>query len=249
VYRMLHHVDPPVRGSVVICPPLANEWANSQRVLVNLARHVAGAGWSVCRFDYWATGESPGVLEDCDFDSFVDSAVAVIESSTLKPLALIAVRAAALFIDAVLSRVADVAGVLWIDPVCSGADYVKELRLAATLSGLQDGSAGAQREDGGLDVGSFVFRAELLRQFEAIASSPAREFPSTAGGAAAANPTSRAVVWTTPPKAGQASALGTSVHHIKDVPRFWAKKDQFRSSDLEAAIATWLHQLSGARHA
>jgi hypothetical protein len=232
----------------VICPPLANEWANSQRVLVNLARHLAGAGWSVCRFDYWATGESPGALEDCNFDSFVDSALTVIESSTRKPLVLIAVRAAALFIDAVLSRVADVAGVLWIDPVCSGADYVKELRLAAKLSGLQDGSSGDERQDGGLDVGSFVFRAELLRQFEAIVSSSAMISPSTAG-AAPGNPRSRAIVWTTPAKSKPSSAPAARVHHIGDLPRFWAKKDQFRSSQLEAAIATWLHPLSGAPHA
>jgi hypothetical protein len=251
VYRMLHHAEAPVRGSVVICPPLANEWASSQRVLVNVARHLSSVGWSVCRFDYCATGESPGALEDCDFESFVDSAVSVVESSAARPRVLIAVRAAALFIDAVLGRVSDVSGVLWVDPVFDGADYVKELKLAAALGGLQDGTSLGQREEAGLDVGSFVFSARLLRQLAAVAGGAAAPGGTAASAAVeAGGPVSRAIVCTLPPKARVlARAASAQVYRVTDLPRFWAKKDQFRSPQLEAAIATWLHPISGGRDA
>jgi hypothetical protein len=251
VYRMLHHAEAPVRGSVVICPPLANEWSNSQRVLVNVARHLSSAGWSVCRFDYSATGESPGALEDCDFGSFVDSVVSVIEASAVRPRVLIAVRAAALFIDAVLGRVSDVSGVLWIDPVFNGADYVKELKLAAALGGLQDGTSPGQRQDAALDVGSFVFSATLLRQLAAVARGAAAPgSPGATAGIEAGGAASRAIVCTLPPKAQVlASAASAQVYRVTDLPRFWAKKDQFRSLELEAAIATWLHPISGAQDA
>jgi hypothetical protein len=244
MYRMVHEAEPPARGSVVILPPLASEWSNSQRVLVNVARHLARAGWSVCRFDYWATGESPGVLEECDFGSFVDSAIGVIEASAPRPV-LIAVRAAALFIDAVLRRVPDVSGVLWIDPVFNGSDYVKELKLAAALGGLQDGSAPDRREGVALDVGSFVFGARLLKELAAVTTGVAPSPRSAAGDAGA--PACRAIVCTQPPKARLlASAAAAQVYRVTDLPRFWAKKDQFRSLELEAAIATWLHPISGA---
>ena len=65
LFSVLHYAADDSRArAVVICAPLFDEKLWSHRVLVNLARHLAAAGVSVLRFDYFGDGESDGRFED-----------------------------------------------------------------------------------------------------------------------------------------------------------------------------------------
>lgn len=50
----------PVRGAVLICPPFGQEALRSHRFFKVLADRLSRAGFSVLRFDYYGTGDSPG---------------------------------------------------------------------------------------------------------------------------------------------------------------------------------------------
>lgn len=58
------------KGAVLICPPFGQEALRSHRFFKVLADRLARAGFSVLRFDYYGTGDSPGDDADGDFDGW-----------------------------------------------------------------------------------------------------------------------------------------------------------------------------------
>src|SRR3954467_9063204 len=80
--------DPPASGlsarqeGIVLCPPLANEYLIAHPTYRLLARHLAGTGYHVLRFDYYGTGDSAGDFEETDQQQWlgdIDAAVTEIK--------------------------------------------------------------------------------------------------------------------------------------------------------------------------
>lgn len=232
LYRTIHRTAMPGADgrAVVICPPLANELSNAQRVLVNLARRLAAHGVVACRFDYHGTGESEGDLGCCTIDTLVHSIHDVLAdlraSGSATSFVLVGVRIGALF--AALAPPPEVAGLLFVDAVLDGSAFVTELRLAATI-GTRKGAAAP--DPAALDVGGYRFSDALLRQLAATKAALPR-----AGGP-------RALLLST--IAG--SRAGLNAHTVPSTPpRFWAKRDCFRAPGLEDAVIGRLDVLFGS---
>ncbi len=55
-----------------MCPPFGEEKKSSYRIFAEQAEHIAELGVHVIRFDYFGTGDSPGVFHDADLDIWRD---------------------------------------------------------------------------------------------------------------------------------------------------------------------------------
>jgi len=141
LFSVLHHAanESPERA-VVICAPLFDEKLWSHRVLVNLARHLAAAGVSVLRFDYFGDGESEGRFEDasvgtrlCDIH---DALVFCRRETKAREIFLLGLGyGATLALRAAFENDQDalVAGVVAWAPVIDGDRYLNDI-LRAHLS-------------------------------------------------------------------------------------------------------------------
>jgi pimeloyl-ACP methyl ester carboxylesterase len=69
----------PDKGAVLICPPFGQEALRSHRFFKVLADRLARAGFSVLRFDYYGTGDSPGDDVEGEFDGWASDIAAAHE--------------------------------------------------------------------------------------------------------------------------------------------------------------------------
>lgn len=124
------------RHGWLICNPLFEEKAFSQRVLFNYARRLAAVGFCVMRFDYAGQGDSDGE----DLDAGVDDWIADIEAaaafmrarSAVTTLGLVGLRAGALLAARAAPAVGGAALQCW-EPVLDGAAYFQDC-LRANLT-------------------------------------------------------------------------------------------------------------------
>ncbi len=136
--RRLFGAYTPGRGerAAVLCPPWGNEYLAAHRSLKHLGAQLAAAGWHVLRFDYHGTGDSGGRLEEeslAGWERDVETAIEEArDASGAARVALAGLRLGATLAARVAARrPRDCSSLALWDPVVSGADYHRELLLAA----------------------------------------------------------------------------------------------------------------------
>lgn len=129
--------DGPVK-SVLICPPLGQEYVRSYWALGLIARQLARKGVHVMRFDYRGHGDSFGCTEDVktlshwkeDIGSAIDQ---LKRRSGAETVMLAGLRAGAGLATEVASERDDVNSIVAWEPVASGASYLASLRRMHAL--------------------------------------------------------------------------------------------------------------------
>lgn len=116
--------------AVLICYPFFQEYIRSHRAIVQLSKQLSKAGCHVFRFDYFATGDSAGELDDADLSMWMDNIKQaeneLIELSGVRKISIIGLRMGALLAAQYQSKkVKDL--ILW-DPVITGEQYIDDLK-------------------------------------------------------------------------------------------------------------------------
>jgi pimeloyl-ACP methyl ester carboxylesterase len=159
--------DGPVRGAVVVCPPLGYDDTCAHTALRHLAEQLTDAGIVTLRIDYDGTGNSIGSDFDGDrvpaWTQSVVDAVAQLQRWGLPPVTLIGLRFGATLAAEAAARLDDAvdALVLW-DPIVSGRRYVRTMQLFANTSNLEAST------DDGLCVAGVEFTSQTLEQMSKI---------------------------------------------------------------------------------
>jgi hypothetical protein len=166
---------------VVLCHPMAHEYYNAHRYVMQLAVFLNRAGLAVLRFDYYGTGESAGEYEEASVSQWLDDigfACEELRSRGCRRLCLAGLRfgatLAALFCTknrgqterspVYSERSAGDALVLW-EPLANGTDYLREI---AGLHCEVLASVPAQDEYGEHEFLGFEFSNTLRREIAAI---------------------------------------------------------------------------------
>ena len=146
----LHVPDAPGRRStgILICAPPGRDGRCAYRPLLNLAQRLVEVGFPVLRFDLLGVGESLDLPDDQDhwepwIQGIATAATILRAEAQVDQIAVVGFR-----LGASLAMLADTdcqAAVL-LAPILSGRQYVRELKLAAAMSG----TVGAET-DGGLE--------------------------------------------------------------------------------------------------
>jgi hypothetical protein len=123
----------PADRAVLLCNPFGQEAVRAHRIYRVLASRLVREGIPILRFDYHATGDSPGADEDGDLDGWTgDVRVALQELVARSGVARVVCVGARLGGTLALRGAAGLAEtlrlVLW-DPVVDGAGYLDQLRV------------------------------------------------------------------------------------------------------------------------
>lgn len=132
----------PVRGSVLVVPPFAEELNKCRRMVALAARRLAGAGWLVAVPDLTGTGDSPVAFSEASVAAWLDDIVdAAAEAGHRAPVrAVLAVRLGASLAASVLDRLHDVTHFIAWQPVVSGQQHLTQfLRLRVAGNALSGG--------------------------------------------------------------------------------------------------------------
>jgi len=126
---------PPIgagRGcAALICQPLGHEYIQFHRALQQLATLLAGAGFSVLRFDFRGCGDSSGDLGDVGLQEWQDD-IALATEELQRRAGTTRTAFAGMRLGASMAAIAatdrdDVDAVVLWDPVLSGRTYLDEL--------------------------------------------------------------------------------------------------------------------------
>lgn len=134
LYGMVHEPGNgmTVKSNILICQPLGYEWSNAYLPVIRLGRSLARAGHRVFRFDYAGTGDSAGLLTERqapDLSNDIRTLLSYIHDHyPAGPVAIIAFRAAALFICPLLEE-PSIGRVYLVDPVLEPGKYIKEITI------------------------------------------------------------------------------------------------------------------------
>ncbi len=136
----------PIRGGLVVCPPiLADFGANYQRE-VRLGRRLASDGIVVQRFHPRGAGQSDGDAVDLTLDSMIEDTWAAVvrlrERFPLETVAVLGTRFGALAALAVAAELADAPVVLW-EPTTDPRRYLREGLRARSVHQFKAGTTGA----------------------------------------------------------------------------------------------------------
>jgi uncharacterized protein len=125
-------------AAVVLCYPFGQEYIRAHRAFVLLGRRLARRGFHVLRFDYYGSGDSPGVVEDVQLSRWLeDTSTAIDEArrrSGARRVSLVGLRLGGSLAAMAATDRGDIADLALWDPVIDGRAYVAELaRLQADL--------------------------------------------------------------------------------------------------------------------
>lgn len=174
-FGWFHPPAAPARGLVVVlCPPLGHEAICSYPTQVQLARHLAGQGFPVLRFDYHGTGDADGHGRlPARVPAWIDSVLAAVGQARrlagTTQVALAGIRlGGTLALEAAARLDGGVDSLLLWAPCASGKAFVRELR-----------AAGTQDAEGALHALGEHYTAETLHDLQALdakhlARAPAR---------------------------------------------------------------------------
>lgn len=145
-----------VRGTVVVCPSLGKEQAETTRGMRLLAAHLADCGFAVLRFDYLHTGESWGRQDDpAALDGWLGSIRAAVEYlrgfGTGAP-ALVGHRAGALLAVQEPALLGELAALVLWDPVRKGSQFLRAKTVLYRSVSDDDGSVPGPRPPAVADV-------------------------------------------------------------------------------------------------
>ncbi len=129
----LRHVPAPDTDrshSVLVCPPVGWEYMRTHRALRGLARRLGRDGFTVLRFDYYATGDSFGADGSGSLTRWTDdvaTAIAELAASETDGLTIVGMRLGASIAARALTRGAECQRLIAWDPVVSGAAHLADL--------------------------------------------------------------------------------------------------------------------------
>src|SRR5262249_4657414 len=127
------------RDFVVVASPLFEEQARTRKILVNLARDLAGRSLQVVRFDYPGTGLSEGSHESLTLSGAVaalDHAIAYCRARGAERVLLVGLRFGASLALIAAPRLPLARVVVW-EPVLDLAGYFQELLRPDMSSQMQ----------------------------------------------------------------------------------------------------------------
>lgn len=156
---MVHWPAGPIRGSVLVCPPIGYESVCAHRALRALAERLCQQGFVVMRFDYDGTGNSVGLpTDEHRLQSWRDSlydAVAELNSMVASEPVLVGLRFGAALAAQFVADGRPCAGLVLWDPVIDGRRYSRSLRLLAAAGGEKSSTMH-------ISVGGIPFSSETL---------------------------------------------------------------------------------------
>lgn len=119
-------------SSVVLCPPVGQEYMRTHRALRQLANELAAQGHHVLRFDYAGTGDSAGDVRDAPVDDWLAdigrAQAELLEISNATRTTLIGLRlGATLAAEALACGTATAQQLVLWDPVVRGPDFLANL--------------------------------------------------------------------------------------------------------------------------
>lgn len=119
----------PTDIAVLICNPILQEYIRSHRALRQLADQLAKAGCHVFRFDYFATGDSAGELDEASLEiwqqNIQQAENELRDLSGVRKISLLGLRFGATL--AALHESTNIRQLLLWDPVVNGAEYLQQL--------------------------------------------------------------------------------------------------------------------------
>jgi hypothetical protein len=119
--------------AVLLCNPFGQEAVRSHRIYRVLAERLARGGIAVLRFDYHATGDSPGADSDGDIAGWVlDTRTALRElarRSGARRVICVGARLGAVMAARAATGLAELRRLVLWDPIVNGPDYLELLRL------------------------------------------------------------------------------------------------------------------------
>lgn len=123
---------------VVMCPAFAQEDVCTHHGWMTLAGQLAGAGHAVIRFDWLGTGN--GADADLSVDGMVDDVLAAAHALSgqtgVGRVVLMGLRLGAAAALLAAPRLQGLAGVALLAPVTSGAGFMRETRVGASVASL-----------------------------------------------------------------------------------------------------------------
>jgi pimeloyl-ACP methyl ester carboxylesterase len=227
----------------VICPPIADEFTSTRRVLFNLAEALASQGIPSVRLDYLGNGESDGRSQTRSIASCVDNICHVVNalrhSAELGPVVFIGMRLGALFGRLAVARVTGVTGLVSIDPIESFGRYAEEIEFGSRITSQADSTPShlaRSTNNASVETNGYVFSNTFLAELRVRAAlSPlpdtVRKFTIRTGRRSSKDAD------------GEHDAVKTEQLLVVDTWRYWAKKDIYRLPSVEKAVLYWMTEL------
>jgi hypothetical protein len=143
LYGMVYEPDHSrvAERTLLVCPPIGPEWANSVLPLVQLSRNIASCTHTrVIRLDYSCTGDSSGDFETFRYRDMLSSISHACEYACmeygLRELALLGIRLGGLAALSFLPNPA-ISEIYLYDPVLDRTKYCRELMAVSEIHGMQ----------------------------------------------------------------------------------------------------------------
>ncbi len=160
------------RAGVVLCYPIGQEYMRAHRCFVALAGRLSAAGFHTLRFDYFATGDSPGDTSEGRWPIWLQNIAEAVQelqnSAEVSSISLVGMRLGALLALEYAQNHRLARLVLW-DPVLNGQNYLQELRQRQRewLADLPFRPSTAGGQNGGLESLGYALSPELVSQIGA----------------------------------------------------------------------------------
>lgn len=165
-------------GGLVVCDAFAEEKKCSHRSLVELARALAGQGWSVLRFDYRGCGDSEREFADFGPAAWERDIVAACDFARgrgVERLVVAGLRLGATLASRVAETRDDVAALALWEPITDGKRFVSQnLRRSLIKAMLTEGEGfdgaevAARHEAEVTDFDGYLIPAEMRAELEAL---------------------------------------------------------------------------------
>ncbi len=133
------------RGGLLLVPPFAEEANKTRRLMLQIARAAAGAGWAVLLGDLAASGDSEGDLAEIGWSDWRDDVAtfaALLRERFPGPCVVLGLRLGALLAAAAFADGLTADGFLMLCPVTNGKQALTQfLRLGAAADLATDEAA------------------------------------------------------------------------------------------------------------
>ncbi len=180
LYGVYHAPNSTARVPVLLAPPLFDERKSAYPALASLARKLAEQGHPVLRFDFRASGESPGDAAArtwADLQADLRSAQAAllkINSTAQKKCVLLGLRLSATLCLQASAAQNDLSGVIALAPVVKGATLERQWRLRSKIRAdwnaeqKQAAASAATLSEGTLDLDGFPVGMKFMDEVKKL---------------------------------------------------------------------------------